>query len=61
MGLWQLAAGVVAIRHALDISTGQAIVTGLVAMIVVIAISAFIALTLGIAFFGAAMMLGMTS
>lgn len=46
--VWLLAAGVVAIRQALDISTGQAVITGFVAWLGVMAVMLVLGAILGI-------------
>ena len=53
VGLWQLVAGVIAIRQALDFSTGKAIATAVVAWIAVLIVTAIVGATLGLG--GAAM------
>lgn len=47
-GLWQLVAGVVAIRQALDFSTGKAILTALIAFIVVIVVMSIMGAMFGV-------------
>lgn len=46
--VWLLAAGVVAIRQALDITTGQAVITGLVAWLVVMVVMFLLGTILGL-------------
>jgi hypothetical protein len=48
VGLWILVAGVVAIRQALDITTGKAIITALLSALVVIAASIVLGMVLGV-------------
>ena len=53
VGIWQLVAGVIAIRQALDFSTGKAIATAVIAWIAVIIVTAIVAGIFGLG--GAAM------
>jgi hypothetical protein len=55
---WQLAAGVVAIRQALDLTTGQAVMTAVAASILVMVITLMILVPLGLAAFGLAVLSG---
>lgn len=48
VAIWILVAGVIAIRQALDISTGKAIITALVSALVVIAASIVLGIVLGV-------------
>lgn len=48
LGFWILVTGIVAIRQALDVSTGAAVLTAVISMIVVIAAAVTIAVVLGV-------------
>lgn len=48
VAVWQLVAGVIAIRQALDFSTGKAIVTGLVAWLVVMVVLVVLSTVFGV-------------
>ncbi|HSG49884.1 MAG TPA: YIP1 family protein [Longimicrobiales bacterium] len=48
LALWTLVTGVVAIRQALDVSTGKAVLTALISMAVVIAVAVGVAVVLGV-------------
>lgn len=48
VGVWQLVAGVVAIRQALDFSTGKAILTALIAFVVVLVVMSILAAMFGV-------------
>ncbi|HET7456159.1 MAG TPA: YIP1 family protein [Gemmatimonadaceae bacterium] len=48
VGIWTLVTGVVAIRQALDITTGKAIVTAVVSLIAIIIVTAIVGTVLGV-------------
>ena len=54
VGIWVLVAGVIAIRQALDFSTGKAVITALISAVMVFAVAVGIGMLLGTA-------MGMTS
>lgn len=48
VGIWQLVAGVIAIRQALDFSTGKAILTALIAFVVVMVVMSILGAMFGV-------------
>ena len=48
VGIWTLVTGVVAIRQALDITTGKAIVTAVVSLIAIIVVTAVLGTIFGV-------------
>ncbi len=58
VGIWSLVAGIVAIRQALDFSTGKAILTAIISMAVVFGVSLGMSLAMAAIFLGAATISG---
>jgi hypothetical protein len=56
-GIWSLVAGVVALREAMDFDTGKAILTAIIAWIIMVVLFAIVSMILGIGAFGAGTML----
>ncbi|HEY81307.1 MAG TPA: hypothetical protein EYP25_03140 [Anaerolineae bacterium] len=57
-GIWSLVAGIVAIREAMDFDTSKAILTALIAWVVIMLLLMFLGAVLGIGAMGAGAMLG---
>lgn len=56
--IWSLVAGVVALREAMDFDTGKAVLTAVIAWIIMIVIFGILAMILGVGSMGAAAVLG---
>ena len=50
VGIWTLIAGIIAIRQALDFSTGKAVITALLSMVAVVAASVAVGVVFGVTF-----------
>ncbi|RUA16482.1 MAG: hypothetical protein DSY55_04010 [Clostridia bacterium] len=57
-GIWSLVAGVVALREAMDFDTGKAILTAVIAWVVMMVVFGILAAILGVGGMGAAAVLG---